>query len=135
MPDFTRHPACAFDTEEQHGLLRLAAGENSVTAGELAIERLIGHVLGRLFSDRRGFDRVDAERAQGLALVAPRIEVPVVPVVHEPLRRDLALERLVLLASPMPYAQPPSGQQRRAECAEVRRFDFARADRQDPDAA
>ena len=44
-------------------------------------------------------DGVEPERPQRLPLVAPRIQVPVVAVVHEPLRRDLAVDDFAVLAT------------------------------------
>ena len=57
--------------------------------------------------------------------MAPGIQVPVVAVVHEPLRRDLAFGLEILLAVVVPDPQPQPLEERRGDDAEVRRHALA----------
>ena len=80
-------------------------------------------------------DGVHREGAQPVAQVAPGVEVPVVAVVHEALRGDLALGGLVGAAGVVADDQALAAQQRRADGLEMIEVEFARADGLDADAA
>ena len=80
-----------------------------------------------LVDDDGALDRIDRERAQRLALVAEGVEVPVVAVVDEALRRDLALERVAVLATRVAELEAAACEQRGREHAEVAGLDRAGA--------
>src|SRR5689334_12867349 len=85
----------------------------------MLVELLGGDFLRARVEEARLADRVDGEAAKVVAQVAPAIEVPVVAVMHEALRRYLAHRLLVLLA--VVVADPELGalQHRGCDDAEV----------------
>src|SRR5690606_34671305 len=94
------------------------AGEDAVAAGQLAVELGLVEVARRGVEYARGADPVDREAAQALAIVVPGIEVPVVAVVGDPLRRDRAPGLLVGRAGAVVERQLPALQHRRTHGAE-----------------
>ena len=135
MPGLARHPARAAGAELQHRFLRRRAGEDAVAARVMALQHVFRDLPGLLVEHRRSFDRVEAKRAQRLSLVAERVQVPVVTIVHEPLWRHVALEHLAVLPPLVTQVQAPACQHGGRQRAEVCRYHAARAHRQDPDAS
>src|SRR5687768_792296 len=93
-----------------------------------------GNLLRARLAQLRRADGVDREAPQVLAQVAVAVDVPVVAVVHEPLRRDLALGLAVVLAVVMADPHARALEQRRRDDAEVRGFAFAALGLEDADA-
>src|SRR5438067_12806572 len=107
MPVLGRDPARGLRREAQTRRLDVAAGEDAVAGAEMRVELGVRHFV-RLGVDKASVaDGVDGEAAQVLSPVAPGVEVPVVAVVHEPLRRHFALG--LLAASAVVVADPESG--------------------------
>src|SRR5687767_4505054 len=84
-----------------------------------------GNLLRARLAQLRRADGVDREAPQVLAQVAVAVDVPVVAVVHEPLRRDLALGLAVVLAVVMPDPHARALQNRGGDHAEMPRLRFA----------
>src|SRR5687767_15363314 len=74
-----------------------------------------GNLLRARLAQLRRADGVDREAPQVLAHVAVAVDVPVVAVVHEPLRRDLALGLAVALAVVVPDPHAGALEERRSE--------------------
>src|SRR5688500_18589390 len=87
MPGILRDPLRTLGPESKHGDVGCGAGENAVAGLELAVEIFIGHVARGLVHELGLAHLIERERAKRISMVAPRIEVPVVAVVDEPLRR------------------------------------------------
>ncbi len=90
MPLFICHPAGAFRGETEDGGVLRCAGEDAVAGGEMSVEFGIGKIGGGLVEDMGRLDVFDGKAAQGVALVAPGVEIPVVAVVDEALGGDFA---------------------------------------------
>ena len=86
----------------------------------MRVERLVAHLLRRGVEHRRVPDRVESEAAEVLSQMAPGVEVPGVAVVHQTLRRDLALERLTACAVVVAQRQASPLPQRTRDLAEPR---------------
>ena len=86
VPFFLGHPAAAFGAEVQHGPFDCGAGKDAVAAAEFAVEGGFVDVAGVAVEDFGAVDGVDGEAAQAAAQVAPGVQVPVVPVMHQALR-------------------------------------------------
>lgn len=95
MPYFAGHPAGAFGGEPQFGCFRGFAGEDAVAAAQFRIQGGLGDIARRGIEALCRADALERETAQPVAPVAPGIEIPVVPVVHEALGRDLAFGFLI----------------------------------------
>ena len=101
----------------------------------MAFERVVADLLHCLVRHHhRRLDGVEPECPQRLPLVAPGIEVPVVPVVHEPLRRHLTVEHLAVLPTLVTQLEALAREHRRGDRAEVGRSHAPRSHRQDLDA-
>src|SRR4051812_43291274 len=98
MPGLRRYPARRGRRELERRPFDLAAGEDAVAGAEVLIELGVGDLLGARLEQARLADRIDREAAQVGPEVAPAIQVPVVAVMHQALRRHLALGLLVVLA-------------------------------------
>src|SRR5206468_4441180 len=83
-----------------------AAGENPVARPEYGIELGFRDVDRLRLTNARIAHAIHREASQAFSHVAPRVEVPVLAVVHEPLRRDLALGLLVARAAPVAHEEP-----------------------------
>src|SRR5690348_10199100 len=101
MPLFHRHVARTFRREAQRGPLHLLAREDPVAAREHLVELGVGHFLYFALDHLDIAHRIEGERAQVVAQVVPGVQVPVLAIVHQALRRDLARGGLVLGAVPV----------------------------------
>src|SRR5690606_5745900 len=106
MPDLRRDPARRLRRKAKPCPLHFAAGEDAVAAAEVRIELVGRDLFGAALAKLGGANGIHREAPQALAHVAPRVHVPVAAVVHEALRRDLALGLAVLLAVVVANPQP-----------------------------
>src|SRR5690606_40146391 len=118
MPVLVGDPARGLGTEQdrRHALGR--TGEDAVAAAEMAVEFGLVDVDRGLVEPARLRDPVDRKAAQALALVVPGIEVPVVAVVGDALRRHGAPRLLVGGARAVVEGQALAAQHRRTHAAE-----------------
>src|SRR2546427_587873 len=98
VPALRRHPARRLGREAQARPLHLAAGEDAVAGAQVLVQLGGGDFLRPRVAQLGGADGVDREAAQGLADMAVTVDIPVAAVVHQALRRDLALGLAVVLA-------------------------------------
>ena len=95
MPLLVGDPARGLGAEEYRRPALGLAGEDAVTRGQVLVELLVGQVARRLLAQPCIADTVHGEAAQGVALVVPRVQVPVVAIVGDALRRHRAARTLV----------------------------------------
>src|SRR5690606_18858935 len=88
MPVLVGHPARGLGAEDDRGHTLGRAGEDAVAAPQVAVELGLVDVDGGVVEAARARDPVDREAAQALALVVPGVEIPVVPVMGDALRRN-----------------------------------------------
>ena len=121
VPDLVGHPARLHRGEAEAGKARAASpsGEDPVAGAEVAVEGEVRDLASRLFDHRRVADAVEGEAPEAVAQVAPGVEVPVLAVVHEALRREGAFEGLVPGAAVVDDAHPPSREKRLADRSEL----------------
>src|SRR5439155_14254460 len=98
VPALRRHPARRLGREAQARPLHLAAGEDAVAGAQVLVELGGRDFLRPRVAQLGGADGVDREAAQRFAHVAVGVDIPVAAVVHQALRRDLALGLAVVLA-------------------------------------
>src|SRR5574340_791815 len=98
VPLLRGDPARSLGGEAQRGPGDAAAGEDAVAGAEHLVQRLLRHVARRLLQHLRAADGIDGKAAQVVAQVAPGVEIPVVAVMYQALRRDLALDGFVARA-------------------------------------
>ena len=110
------------------------AGEDPIARTEVAIEGEVGDLARRLVDHRRVADAVEGEASQCVAQVAPGVEVPVLAVVHEALRREGAFEGVVPRPAVVHDMHPAAREQRLADGLELARADLAAGGVQDPHA-
>ena len=132
MPDFVGHPARLHLGKSKTGDARPAAGEDPVAGAKVAIEGEVRDLTGRIVHHRRVADAVEGEAPQPVPQVAPRIEVPVLAVVHEALRREGAFQGLVPRPAVVDDAHPAACEERLADGPELRGPDLAAGRVQDP---
>src|SRR5690606_35261312 len=118
MPLLVRHPARGTLVEHDGRPALRRAGEDAVAAGQVLVERGLVDVARHLVEHARAADAVDREAAQRLALVVPRVQVPVVAVVGEALRRPRAPGLLAGGAGAVLERELAALQHRRAHDAE-----------------
>jgi hypothetical protein len=82
--------------EQQLGLARRAAGKDAVARSSSASSASSGTALAGV-QQRGRLDAVQREAAQALAGMAPGVQIPGMAVVHQALRRHLALAQLAAL--------------------------------------
>lgn len=90
MPVFVGHPAGAFRGEAQHGGVFWFAREDAVGTRVMCIKLFFRHVAATLWQCFGSGDAFDGETAQGVAGMAPSVQIPVVAVMDESLRGDFA---------------------------------------------
>src|SRR5690606_32192520 len=95
VPVLVGDPARGLGAEQDRRPAAWFAGEDPVAGGELAVQLFLRDVGGALVEGPGGGDAVHREAAQAVALVVPGIQVPVVAIVGQPLRGDLAAGALV----------------------------------------
>src|SRR5688572_28299161 len=98
MPLLRRYPARGLGRELERRPLDFAAGEDAVAAAQILVELARRHLLRPVVGELRLADGIDSKGAQRFFHVAVAVEVPVVAVVHQALRRDLARGLAVVLA-------------------------------------
>src|SRR5256885_1540195 len=76
--------------------LHTAASKDSVSACENFIELLFRNVLRRCWTHRDTFHCIESKASKLVPQMAPCVQVPVLPIVHEPLRGDFTLSSVVL---------------------------------------
>ncbi len=101
VPFLEGHVAGARRREAQMRPLHLLAREDSVAGGEDFVQVGLGNVLYLPGDERHVTHTVQREAADVVAKVAPRVQVPIVAVVNEALRRDFPLGDLVLRTIPV----------------------------------
>ena len=111
-----------------------SAGEYAVARAEVAVEREVGDLARGLVRHRRAAHAVEGEAPQPVPQVAPSVEVPVLAVVHEALRREGAFQGLVPRPAVVDDSDPAAREQRLADGAELGGADLAARGVQDPDA-
>ena len=95
MPVFVGHPARGLGAEHDRRPALGLAGKDAVAAGQVLVELRLVDVARLGVEHARGGDPVDGEAAQRFAVVVPGVQVPVVAVMGDPLRRDGAPGLLV----------------------------------------
>ena len=88
MPLLVGDPAGPSGGEFEHGGVARLAGKDAIGLAEVLAEGVGAEVFRCFAAVSEVADAVEGEAAQGLPLVAPGVEVPVVPIVHQPLRRE-----------------------------------------------
>src|SRR5687768_11425301 len=131
VPVLGGHPAGGLRRELERRPLHLAAGKDAVAARKVLVERGFGDLLRARFADHGIADRVGGEAPEVLAQMAIRVEVPVVAIVDQALRRDLALGLAIFLAVVVPDPQARALEERRGDDAEVRRLALAALGQED----
>src|SRR5690606_15875869 len=111
-------PARGLGAEHDRGHALGRAGEDAVAAGQVLVELRVVDVARGGVELAGAADAVDREAAQRFLLLVPRIEVPVVAVVGDALRRHRAPGLLVGGAGAVFERQPLARQHRRAHGAE-----------------
>ena len=91
MPLLVHDPAGALRCEAKHRRVCRCPGENTVGGGEMFVELRFGNVQRVAYRWSRLQDPLQRKTAQALAPMAPRVEVPVVAVVNQALRRDFTI--------------------------------------------
>src|SRR3546814_9308532 len=81
---------CSSDLEHDRGHALGRAGEDAVAAGQVLVELRVVDVARRGVELARAGNAVDREAAQRFLLLVPGVEVPVVAVVGDALRRHRA---------------------------------------------
>src|SRR5690606_14321264 len=127
VPVLVGHPARRLGAEQDRGDALGLAGEDAVAAAEVPVQLGLVDVDGGLLQAARARDAVDREAAQALALVVPGIQVPVVAVVGDALRRYRALRGLVGGAGAVFEGEPAPPEHGRADGAEHVLVQAARA--------
>ena len=135
MPTLGGDPARSFRRKAQYGPGDLVARKYAVARSQHFVEPLVGDILGLLVEDFGMFDGVDREGAQSVAQMAPGVEVPVVAVVIEALRRDFPFGDLVGAPGVVADHQALAAEQGGADRLEMVEMELAGADRLDADAA
>src|SRR6185503_17034452 len=91
MPRFICDPSSALGREAQdRDLVRLAA-EDAVRARVVVVEIGIGQVERSVLQYLRTTQAIERERSQLVVFLVPRIQIPSLAIVREPLWRDRAL--------------------------------------------
>lgn len=134
VPDFARNPASDARREAQDGAAALWAGEDAVAGTQLAVELVFGDVKGGSVGNGCLLDGVEGKAAEGIALVAPGVEVPVIAVVDEALRGNLAAGALATGPGEVEEMEAAAGEQSGADGLEVLGGDRSGGDGQDADA-
>lgn len=129
------HPAGALRGETEFCPSQNFAGEDTVTRAQRGIEFGFGNVAGDGVDGFDGLYRVDRKTPQFIAQVAPCLQIPVVAVVRQPLRRDFALAGVAVAAGDVFDAQPSPFHERGCDVLEVLRRVVAGRGAQDADAA
>src|SRR5205807_6114942 len=125
VPVLSRDPARRARRELERCPFDLAAGKDAVAARQVFVELTPGHLLRLRLAKLGGPDGVNREAAQALAQMAVSIDVPVVAIVNEPLRRDLAFGLAVLVPVVMTNPQARALKKRHGYNAEVRGLGFS----------
>lgn len=134
MPMLGSHPAGAFVGEAERCPLHFGAGKDAVAGAECGIEFGFGNIKRRAVGGFYGLDGVDRKAAQFVAQVAPGVEVPVVAVVGQALRRDFALAGVALAAGDVFDAEAAPFHEGGGDVLEVLRRVVAGGGAQDADA-
>ncbi len=117
MPFLVGHPLRGVGIEQQRGPAHfgIAAAIDAVAGVERGFELAHGQVLRLRLEQLRLAHRIEREAAQAVAGVAPGVEVPGGAVVHQALRRDLALAHAPVAALEVAQPDAPALHQRAAE--------------------
>src|SRR5215472_17330952 len=134
MPALRGDPAGGPGGELQRRPLDFTAGEYAVAAAEVLVELGFRDFLRRGVLHEGILDRVHREAAEVLAQVAPGVQVPVVAVMHEALRRDFALGDAILVAVVVADEEPRASQERGRNDAEPGSVTFPALGLKDADA-
>ena len=132
VPVLVGHPARGLGREHDGRPALGLAREDAVAGGQRLVELGIGHVARGLVELARLADAVHREAAQRVAVVVPRIEVPVVAVMSDALRRHPTPGRFVGGAGAVFEGQPLARQHRRGHRAETGLVQRAAAVRDHP---
>lgn len=88
MPGFGCRPVGLSRGEAQGGPAHVAPGIDAVSGGQHGEKFLVRDFPGSCFEHFGAAQRIDGEGANGLAGMAPGIEISVFPVADDPLRRN-----------------------------------------------
>lgn len=128
------HPAGALRGETEFCPSQNFAGKDPVAGAQRGVEFGFGDFLGDGVHGFDRFYRVDRKAAQFVAQVAPGVEVPVVAVVGQALRRDFALAGVALAAGDVFDAEAAPFHEGGGDVLEVLRRVVAGGGAQDADA-
>src|SRR5438045_1313051 len=120
VPALRADPAGRAGRELQCRPLDFPAGENPVAASEVLIELGFRHFVRLRIFQNGALNRIHREAPQVFPQVAVRIEIPVIPIVHQALRGDFTLGHPVVVPVVMADPEARALQQRRRDDAEPR---------------
>ena len=106
MPLFTRDPTGRLGRKTQHRLADFIARKDAVAGAEHLLQLRITNTLSPFRLDYlRTLNSINSETAKTIAQVAPAIEIPVVAVMSQTLRRYGTLGDLAAASVEMPDLQ------------------------------
>ncbi len=115
MPFLVGHPARGPGAETQHRAGPRPAGEYAVAAGQKFVQLVLVDVHGVFVKPFGGVDAVHGEDPERVPVMIPGVEIPVVAVVHQSLRRNRPAAFLVRGAAVVAEAEPAPLQERRGQ--------------------
>lgn len=86
VPLFIRNPAGTLGGKAQRRCVICLAGENAVAGGEVLVEVGLDYFKRGVIEQYGRDNAFQRKTAQGVALMAPGIQIPVIAVMREPLR-------------------------------------------------